>query len=928
MEYTPIRVQDLPQKTTNEIDVDNTALLLTEFKLDNTSESYTVNYLDFITTVLPTDINKDNRYALTYFPSQFVLDGINNILTFLDENGEITNTDLFLNTRPEEVNIQLTDVTNYNLFLCNVLPEDDSFTTTRINLIPPILDLTNAINLRRAIKLNITFIQSNLTTIPLHEAFEIYIGNQRIDLINDNYSIYEKYFTLEIIINGASGASNISFQYINNTPQLLANIAADLQEQINELQPTPIENKNYFTSNTIIVPSPLNSDEDLWNTANYGLRPTQVIIDYSQDPKNTYNIFYVNSGNGTTTFKIYGLQDVPQNENFYVDVQLLQQENNNQTIAESVFFIFYFEPSNAPIQTIAYTYVLDVATGYRDQISLKFNCDNNSVVYVDSPNAPDIQTAELVDLVNQLINQGTGGNPVITQDITIANSGTSAVFTPNLDTDYVLNLNIQPITNNPNTIEQFSSFLGNLNINKANLQSGKFINILMVVDYSGLPLGKGSKGTGLTIDNYHDIDINFSSKVYTLFRCDANVLLKTASDILVRPTYDNYMNYMMAFAKLANRSANTSSLKMGFYRPYYDRSINNTIGGRGACFQVPHPDIYISNYKSTNNTAESPMQFYGKPFFEKNWFVYQILNPVVNSPNTNATAYTAGIANYFDNLLNPNQTGNFIATWVVPYYVPFKDNHGIQTDTINDYFYQTQPQAFQYKSFPIGTGALGGGNKTGVLVEAFILGYHKTLGEMMFYIKEDVVTNVFIARNFNVSFPVYLGFLGVQTELANNTQGPNYTRYFSLNTNLDSTPDPVESRFWLDVPNGKIAPPVNYSNYVFTLPDTIAVGTDMTNFMNALYITTPRLPAGKTRSLNYTSVLLGTFDGLLIPVAGAISGIETSLTIQGLSQCVLSPYNAVLNTQTFVPPFIRTNQSNTSANNNRGAMQSYGNTPY
>jgi phosphoenolpyruvate carboxylase len=56
-------------------------------------------YLDHLFKL--TNGNKDNRYALTYFPSNFQLDGINNILTFLDENGEITNTDLFLTTRPE-----------------------------------------------------------------------------------------------------------------------------------------------------------------------------------------------------------------------------------------------------------------------------------------------------------------------------------------------------------------------------------------------------------------------------------------------------------------------------------------------------------------------------------------------------------------------------------------------------------------------------------------------------------------------------------------------------------------------------------------------------------------------------------------------------------------------------------------------------------
>lgn len=907
MEYTPISIQQLPEKTTNQIDLSSALLMLSEISTMDVLSSYTVSYLDVITSLAFQDGPKDNRYNLVYFPSNFVLDGINDVLNFLDQEGNITNTDLFLSTRPETVDIQITDVTNFNLFLCNVLPVDNTFTVTTVNLIPPVLDLINVINLNRAVKVNISFIQgTDNMVIPLYEAFEIYIGTQRVDLIDSTYSVFGNFFTLELIINGAGIDTEASFQYVNNTNKLLAGITQNLQEQIDALSPGPPVSP-IFTNELIIIPDQIDSSINLWDVTNYGARDSTLDIDYTVTPKNSYNIFFVNTGSNLTTISFYGFGSIPIDETVYLEVQLSQQTGNVNPIFGNVLFQFFSEAFVAPINPLEYSFSLDPGTAYRDFITLKFTINSTNVNFSDNPNEVDDKISDLQTAVDELIDQGTGGNPIVTVNISLSN-GSVPTFNPALNTDYIVNVTITPLNYSTGTLGNFLTFTGNIAVNKANLQVGKYINILFLINYTGLPFFKGSFLRGLTIDHYYSVDVNFNSTVYSLFRCDKNSLLKTTEEILFRNTLSDYHSYMMSFARACNRSANTSTLKIGYYKNFYDGSLTNSVSYTAYSAAVVHPDILISSIRSSDNTKEVGLVPYGANdvFQTKNWFISQVLTPTINSPITITTAYTAGIPAYFNPSLNTNIAGNFIAAWVIPYYIPFQGYYGGDVPNFAEYLRQTSYQSYQNQKFVVGN--TGGSPRPGVLIEAYVIGYHATLGYVSFYIREDQI----IAFN-NITGTgvtnINIGFLGVQKVWLPGPTGVYNTQYLFIGTSTYNG-----TMLSLSVPNGKTNPPINYSNYVFTIPNVLTVGTDMTNFMTSLYLGTGTLPTGKTVPLNYNGVLFGSFDGLWATNPG---GPTDSTTLTGLIQCINTPYNSALSTTNFQYPVI-----------SPGTLQSFGNTPY
>ena len=241
MEYTPILIQELPQKTTNQITPDSALVMISEVDTGDVLSSYTVSYFDIIDSIQENTDKITDQFAVVYFPSSFVPDGINNPMDSLNQAGQITDLSLFNNARPETLNIQLTDVTNFNIYLANVPPINNTFTSTVVTITPAVLGDIPAINLFRATKVNITFIQQAGNPIPLWQSFEIYIGDLRVDLIDSTYSIYNNFFTLELLINGLSpedvNGGKVSFQYVNNTNKLLASTANNLQTQINNIGP-------------------------------------------------------------------------------------------------------------------------------------------------------------------------------------------------------------------------------------------------------------------------------------------------------------------------------------------------------------------------------------------------------------------------------------------------------------------------------------------------------------------------------------------------------------------------------------------------------------------------------------------------------------------------------------------------------------------
>lgn len=280
MEYTPISIQELPQKTISAINPDSALVMISEIDTGDVLSSYTVSYFDIIESIKESADKVTDQFAVVYFPSSFVPDGINNPMDSLNQAGQITDLSLFDNARPETLDIELTDVANFNIYLANVPPINNTFTSTKVTITPAVLGNTPNINLFRATKVNITFIQQAGNPISLWESFEIYIGDLRVDLIDSTYSIYNNFFTLELLVNGLSpedvNGGKVSFQYVNNTNKLLASTANNLQTQINNIGPGGEVTYN----NVLAVFAPEEGNIDFGTYVNPGSGLNQITLDF------------------------------------------------------------------------------------------------------------------------------------------------------------------------------------------------------------------------------------------------------------------------------------------------------------------------------------------------------------------------------------------------------------------------------------------------------------------------------------------------------------------------------------------------------------------------------------------------------------------------------------------------------------------------